>query len=392
MSNAENQSTPRSSEAKTIFLIAGALLIMALFVGFMQWNKGGDDRLSEAATFTAVEKPEEVAVVEPTVTPTVEAETKLETVIATPEQAPSVKETVVDASETGAEGTEPETTGTPAPETDTEVAAIEETSEEPQASVILPSFDLVRVDRDGSSVIAGAAAPNSTVRLMADGKEIATAQVGPGGAFAFVTNMPKGTDPLQLQLEQVGDQTVVSEETVLVMPSPKNEDVAPMVVVAEADGKVVVQEQGELGPNFQALSLDTINYSASGDVVFTGRGKSEQSVRVYVDNQPVVLGPVNGGSWSFEIPDIKEGIYTVRVDSVDNEGKVVERVESPFQRVVPDEASGEVTIQPGFTLWQLAEKKYGTGDRYVQIFEANRDIIKDPDMIFPGQIFAIPEE
>jgi len=115
-------------------------------------------------------------------------------------------------------------------------------------------------------------------------------------------------------------------------------------------------------------------------------------VRVYVDNQPVVLGPVTDGNWSFEIPDIKEGVYTVRVDSVDEAGKVVERVESPFQRVLPDVAEGEITIQPGFTLWQLAEIKYGTGDRYIQIFEANRDIIKDPDMIFPGQIFALPEE
>lgn len=49
-----------------------------------------------------------------------------------------------------------------------------------------------------------------------------------------------------------------------------------------------------------------------------------------------------------------------------------------------------VTVQPGFTLWGIAQDKFGDGVLYVQVFEANRDQIKDPDLIFPGQVFAIP--
>jgi nucleoid-associated protein YgaU len=110
-----------------------------------------------------------------------------------------------------------------------------------------------------------------------------------------------------------------------------------------------------------------------------------------VDNQPVVLGAVDNGNWRFEVPNIEEGIYTLRVDAVDETGNVVDRVESPFQRVIAQMEEGEVTIQPGFTLWQLAELKYGSGDRYIQIFEANRGTISDPNMIFPGQIFEVPD-
>lgn len=141
------------------------------------------------------------------------------------------------------------------------------------------------------------------------------------------------------------------------------------------------------------LTLDTISYAQSGDVVLAGRGQADSAVRVYVDNQPVSLGAVKDGQWRLALPNVDEGIYTVRVDEVDESGAVTSRVESPFKREIPDpEAIGpEITIQPGYTLWELAELKYGSGDRYIQIFEANKGIIKNPDLIYPGQIFDLPE-
>lgn len=50
-----------------------------------------------------------------------------------------------------------------------------------------------------------------------------------------------------------------------------------------------------------------------------------------------------------------------------------------------------VTVQPGYTLWGIAQENYGDGVLYVQLFEANRDLIKDPNLIYPGQVFALPE-
>ena len=49
-----------------------------------------------------------------------------------------------------------------------------------------------------------------------------------------------------------------------------------------------------------------------------------------------------------------------------------------------------ITVQPGFTLWGIAQERFGDGVFYVQVFEANRDKIKDPNQIYPGQIFSIP--
>lgn len=49
-------------------------------------------------------------------------------------------------------------------------------------------------------------------------------------------------------------------------------------------------------------------------------------------------------------------------------------------------------IQKGDSLWKIAEKAYGNGAKYTAIFEANREVIKDADKIFPGQKIRIPKD
>lgn len=50
-----------------------------------------------------------------------------------------------------------------------------------------------------------------------------------------------------------------------------------------------------------------------------------------------------------------------------------------------------ITVQPGNTLWGIARDKYGEGLLYVRVFEANATRIRDPDLIYPGQIFTVPD-
>ncbi|MFN3281415.1 MAG: LysM peptidoglycan-binding domain-containing protein [Tabrizicola sp.] len=69
------------------------------------------------------------------------------------------------------------------------------------------------------------------------------------------------------------------------------------------------------------------------------------------------------------------------------EAPAVAQADSPAAAPAPV----TVTVQPGFTLWGIAQERYGNGVLYVQVFEANRDKIKDPDLIYPGQVFSVPE-
>ncbi|MDB2475330.1 LysM peptidoglycan-binding domain-containing protein [Amylibacter sp.] len=411
------------SEDKVILSFAAAFAVLAIFFIVMETVDEDNLDIVKVEVNEAVSNeagPAEVKSIDQKEIPAVKGSIDTKEEINKSEEVPTTKEEVVESvelpvtkKEASAVVAEPiakdkVTTAKVEPVTkdkvtssEEEAASMEETLVVTEENIIAeteaviennPAFDLVRVDEDGSAIIAGSAKPNSEVRLLVDGKELETAETDASGAFAILTTIPSGEKPLELQLEDVNDSNIKSADTVLIIPNKEAEASGPKIIIAESDGKIIVQEQNDIAPKIQPLSLDTINYAASGDVILAGRASSEQIVRVYVDNKPVVLGEVTDGKWNFEIPNIEEGIYTLRVDAINNEGKVVDRVESPFQRVIREMEDGQATIQPGFTLWKLAELKYGFGMRYVQIFEANRDSIKDPDLIYPGQVFQIPEK
>ncbi len=55
------------------------------------------------------------------------------------------------------------------------------------------------------------------------------------------------------------------------------------------------------------------------------------------------------------------------------------------------EEQGSYTVQSGDTLWNIAETVYGDGSKYSKIFDANTDLLQQPDQIFPGQKLHIPD-
>jgi len=48
------------------------------------------------------------------------------------------------------------------------------------------------------------------------------------------------------------------------------------------------------------------------------------------------------------------------------------------------------TVEKGDTLWAISSKALGAGNRYMEIFEANKPMLSDPDKIYPGQVLRIP--
>ena len=153
------------------------------------------------------------------------------------------------------------------------------------------------------------------------------------------------------------------------------------------------------------MSVDAISYDAAGEVTLTGRATGAGSVRVYLDNRPILTAEVGeDGQWSTALPDVDTGVYTLRVDEIAADGSVTSRVETPFQRepvqtiiaLAEEEAEDAapvrlVTVQPGNTLWGISRRSYGEGTLYVRVFDANKERIKDPDLIYPGQVFTLPD-
>ncbi|MGJ8624983.1 MAG: LysM peptidoglycan-binding domain-containing protein [Yoonia sp.] len=214
---------------------------------------------------------------------------------------------------------------------------------------------------------------------------------------------PLPSDPLSSDIPDVLTEAQTRAEPPAI-PS------TPAILAVTADGVDVVQAPVAENTPPEAMStvaLDTITYDPSGDVVLQGRATGEGVVQVYVNNTPVSQLPIDvDGNWRGDLPDVDTGVYTLRIDEVDPAGEVVSRIETPFLREAPEDVIAAMadnvdtpnftvatrTVQPGATLWAIAEERYGAGVLYVTVFEANRDRIRDPDLIYPGQVFMLPED
>ncbi len=76
------------------------------------------------------------------------------------------------------------------------------------------------------------------------------------------------------------------------------------------------------------------------------------------------------------------------VKAAELEVEAATQTETPAAVVVDETVY--YTIEKGDTLWAISKKYLGNGAKYTEIFEANREVIKDPDLIFPGQKIRIP--
>lgn len=177
-------------------------------------------------------------------------------------------------------------------------------------------------------------------------------------------------------------------------PAPEQ----PLAVVTPREGgaaSVVVQAPEGPGISDHDLVLRAIEYDPDGQVIISGRGSPGAQVLLYIDNQPIGQTVVaEDGHWSLSPgSEVAVGLHRLRVDQLDAGGQVLARIETPFSRadaLVELPENRFVVVQPGNSLWRIARRTYGDGVRYSVIYENNQSQIRDPDLIYPGQIFLVP--
>lgn len=161
------------------------------------------------------------------------------------------------------------------------------------------------------------------------------------------------------------------------------------------------------------VTVDAVEFEA-GKIYIAGSAAMGGTVRIYIDG--VVIGDVqtdSKGRWLIEAKrSIAPGRHTVRVDQIDKgTGEVLVRAEVPFDQtadvatLMPMTEGGgsggaastgavpgpqSVIIHRGDNLWTISRRLYGHGVRFSTIYEANSDQIRDPDWIYPGQVFVLP--
>ncbi len=309
----------------------------------------------------------------------------------------------------------------------------------------IPRFDVVRVEPTGEAVLAGRGSPGARVEIIANGQVIAEAIAGPSGEWVVVPDrpLPPGANDISARARIADGPAVESEEKVAIavpeqpdggMLIIRNRPNAPSEILVDTTKSTESAAVAETVPETLTTPFVIEAVEAEGSEVFVaGAGATGARVRVYADN--VFLGETivgQGDRWLLQEPKaLPFGDLTIRADMTDDAGTVVSRAEVPFSRparmaavtppaeAAPTASTGEtgqampaasvatadpmatktdavkpttIIIRRGDNLWTIARRTYGRGIRYTTIFEANSDQIRNPHMIFPGQVFMLPEK
>lgn len=262
----------------------------------------------------------------------------------------------------------------------------------------VPAFDVVRIDPQGNTVVAGTAAPGAKVTILDGDKALGTVTANGDGEWVFLPDAPLPSGSRELTLSaQNQDGTTDTSKDVVVLVVPDGEGGKSLAVKTARDGGNTVVLQGEqpLDPK-NPVAVDSVDYDEDGALTIGGRAKTGDTVAVYLDNS--LLGSAKAdenGRWQLAPQSTATlGSHKLRADVINDSGKVLARAELPFSRVeLPSMPDGKrVVVQPGNSLWLLARRAYGDGKSYTVIYDANKGQIQNPDLIYPGQVFIMPKD
>jgi len=262
-------------------------------------------------------------------------------------------------------------------------------------------FDIVRVDPHGQAVIAGRAMPGDRVRVLDAGTPIGEVTADSHGDWVLVPDAPLLPGNRQLSLEATGadggtvrrsGDVVALSVTPTITPGRGSSTLA-VLLPGDAGKPAQVLQQPASAAEGQPLALDTAEYGAQGGLMLSGRAAAGGRLNVYAGDR--LLGTVTAdstGKWSLTTPhrEDERGVE-LRLDELAADGTVARRIAVPLEAGASAQAPGDYVVQRGNSLWLIARHLYGQGTRYTAIYLVNRDQIRDPNRIYPGQLFKLPK-
>lgn len=289
---------------------------------------------------------------------------------------------------------------------------------------------------DGAPVAEGEANANGDFALLFDLPPAAAVQI-----LTLEAELPGGTRRASAEQIALAPRQVAAPAVGQPPPPP------PLLLGTDGPRPAVPSPApGAGGAPYVALELIA---QERGRLTVAGQAEGGVALRLYLDDAPArEMALAVPGPWRLALPPATEGAHRLRADLLDAAGKVIARAEQSFTQLpepaasppepvlvplvqsstsalppppepaprallpasetppppepaplpnsalppLPAPAPPVITlkVEKGFTLWQIAAEQLGDPYLYVQIFAENRDQIRNPDLIYPGQVFTLP--
>jgi nucleoid-associated protein YgaU len=226
----------------------------------------------------------------------------------------------------------------------------------PDSNGFKPSFDVARIERTGDAVIAGRAAPGATVELLRNGERLDEAVADKSGQFVMVpSRLPSGDYELTLRSRLPDGTLETSQQGV-------------KVALAEAEpNSGADQSRPEVPSDFTGA---------------TATNPPSQDHAVTSSQARLLPQPSLHAAKSQHVSVSQ--LWSPRTAGHQSDGG------SSSSSVSPRIATS--VVSRGDSLWRISRATYGVGSLYALVYRANRDRIRNPNRIYPGQIFVLPKK
>jgi len=336
-------------------------------------------------------------------------------------EAPEVD--VASSEETAAEAAAEVADATEAAEVETAARTEPATSTEAEAS---PFVVVDAIELEGQEIwIAGAAAPGTVVRLYQDNELLGETVTGEEGRYLFegVLNDAVGEVTVRADALATGSADVIARaEVPFDMPGTAaevemadadmsagdvaNDDMAGEETTGDgmsdtemADATAETADVMEETASAAADSVGEAVADAAESVAETATSVAEaasdaasgavEATQEAVADAVEQAAEVASAATSTETSEAAPATSTTATSADETEVAATTAPAASNERVsVLD--TGRVIIRRGDNLWRLSRRLFGQGIRYTSIYDANRDQIRDPALIFPGQVFDLP--
>lgn len=254
------------------------------------------------------------------------------------------------------------------------------------------SFDIIRITKNGDAVFAGRALPDINIELFDGDLKLADLVSDANGEWVWSSRKPlmPGAKNFSLKYIDKSGNKLSSEKSVLIYIDKENE---PLILKSDLNGNSnsVILNLDELE---SGISLDIVEYSPTGHLLFSGR--SEKNIDVYIHINEELIGKATSdkeGNWKFESEQkFAYGKLSLSLSFFLGKEKILKTqiFNEELEKIQHKLQKKKFIVQPGNSLWRIARKTLGGGIMYTEIFKKNLKIIKNPDLIYPGQVLGIP--
>ena len=251
------------------------------------------------------------------------------------------------------------------------------------------TFDIVRLEENGDVIIAGKTIPNIQVDILDGNETLASVFSDANGEWVWISDNPLPEGVKRFNLKHFdGEDEFVSQQNIIILREKNNNSLSKILKFSKNSSIEIINNNAKI----LGLTLDMAEYLNKESLMLTGRTKPNTTVKLFFSGSFIQDSKSDtNGKWKMKLKNF-EFTDNNLIITTEIEGQKIKLKTKIFEKIIDPNFvfEKEVTVKNGNSLWRIARKTLGGGVYYSEIYKNNMKEIENPDLIFPGQVFNIP--